>query len=75
MWCLLFKQRFLKAVTGYHSQLVTKADTDLIDRYFQSKHMEGWNTRLVKKTDGNKVLYVVRLASLGLHCLFISCIQ
>uniref|UniRef100_A0A0M3HQ99 Dipeptidyl peptidase 3 n=1 Tax=Ascaris lumbricoides TaxID=6252 RepID=A0A0M3HQ99_ASCLU len=54
-----------KAVTGYHSQLVTKADTDLIDRYFQSKHMEGWNTRLVKKTDGNKVLYVVRLASLA----------
>uniref|UniRef100_A0A915AIE3 Dipeptidyl peptidase 3 n=1 Tax=Parascaris univalens TaxID=6257 RepID=A0A915AIE3_PARUN len=54
-----------KAVTGYHSKLVTKADTDLIDRYFKSKHMEGWNTRLVKKIDGNKTSYIVRLASLA----------
>ncbi|VDM36975.1 unnamed protein product [Toxocara canis] len=52
-----------KAVTGYHSELVTKADTDFIDRYFKSKHLEGWNTRLVKRFDGNKPVYVIRLAS------------
>ncbi|VDK42649.1 unnamed protein product [Anisakis simplex] len=52
-----------KGVTCYHSKLITKSDTDLIDRYFKLKHIEGWNSRLVKRINGDKTTYLIRIAS------------
>uniref|UniRef100_A0A0N5AXJ5 Dipeptidyl peptidase 3 n=1 Tax=Syphacia muris TaxID=451379 RepID=A0A0N5AXJ5_9BILA len=53
-----------KGVTCYYSSNVTKEDTDFVGRYCQTKKLEGWNTRLVKEEDGNKVTYRLRLASI-----------
>lgn len=56
-----------KGVTCYHSCNVTKSDTEFIDRYCRSKKLEGWNTRLIKKKEGDKFVYRIRLASIDLE--------
>uniref|UniRef100_A0A7E4VIE1 Dipeptidyl peptidase 3 n=1 Tax=Panagrellus redivivus TaxID=6233 RepID=A0A7E4VIE1_PANRE len=54
-------------VTMYHSKNVTKADAELVDRYFKKKNLESWNTRLIKTTinkDGKtKTHFIIRLAA------------
>uniref|UniRef100_A0A7E4WD76 Dipeptidyl peptidase 3 n=1 Tax=Panagrellus redivivus TaxID=6233 RepID=A0A7E4WD76_PANRE len=56
-----------EGVTTYHSSEVTKADAELIDRFFKKKNIESWNTRLVKSTetkDGKPLTkFTIRLAA------------
>ncbi|GMT28781.1 hypothetical protein PFISCL1PPCAC_20078 [Pristionchus fissidentatus] len=50
-------------VTTYHSGLVRKTDSDLINRYMKEKNLEGWNTRLFKEVNDGKTTLKIKFAS------------
>jgi dipeptidyl-peptidase-3 len=51
-------------VTTYLSPNITVDDTNLVDKFFKSKHMEAWNSRLFKAEENGKTVYTVRLGAI-----------
>jgi len=54
-----------EGVTTYHTSNVTKEDAELIDRYFKSKNIESWNTRLIKTEENGKPVFTIFVASVN----------
>uniref|UniRef100_A0A1I7WT77 dipeptidyl-peptidase III n=1 Tax=Heterorhabditis bacteriophora TaxID=37862 RepID=A0A1I7WT77_HETBA len=54
-----------EGVTCYHSDNITKADAEQIDRYFRARNVESWNSRLFKesKKKNGKTVFRIKLAS------------
>ncbi|GMR45621.1 hypothetical protein PMAYCL1PPCAC_15816, partial [Pristionchus mayeri] len=52
-------------VTTYHSENVSKEDSDLVNRYMKEKKLEAWNTRLFKQQIDGKTALVIKSASIN----------
>ena len=52
-----------EGVTTYHTSNITKEDAELVDRYFKSKNIESWNTRLIKTEEDGKAVFTIFVAS------------
>ncbi|GMT21593.1 hypothetical protein PFISCL1PPCAC_12890, partial [Pristionchus fissidentatus] len=50
-------------VTTYHSDNVTKDDSDRINRFMKEKNLEAWNTRLFKEVNGGQTTLKIKIAS------------
>uniref|UniRef100_A0A914DBD3 Uncharacterized protein n=1 Tax=Acrobeloides nanus TaxID=290746 RepID=A0A914DBD3_9BILA len=52
-----------KGVTTYFSSNVTKEDAEKARSFLKENALEGWNTRLEKRQEDTKTIYIIRLAS------------
>uniref|UniRef100_A0A914E4I0 Dipeptidyl peptidase 3 n=1 Tax=Acrobeloides nanus TaxID=290746 RepID=A0A914E4I0_9BILA len=53
-----------EGVTTYFSSNVTKDDAELVRSFLKENNLEGWNTRLEKRQEGTKTIFIIRLASI-----------
>lgn len=43
---------------------MTKDDAELVRSFLKENNLEGWNTRLEKRQEGTKTIFIIRLASI-----------